>query len=72
MFDTSFCYDFMDAAQMRHMIDTHGYEKFVMASDSPWDSQEAAVDVIRKLGLSREKQEAILGGNAARLLGIAS
>ena len=70
VFDTSFSRDFMEPGQMKRMIETHGHEKFVMGSDSPWGAQTAAIGAIRELGLPKAHQDAILGGNAARLLGL--
>lgn len=70
IFDTSFCDGFIDPEQMQRIIRTHGAGHFVMGSDSPWDSQASAIATIRKLGLDTAAEGAILGENAARLLGL--
>lgn len=71
-YDTAFCYEEHDPSQMVDIILEHGYEKILMASDSPWESQGAGVDTINRLALTSEQRQAILGENAARLLGIAN
>jgi len=70
IFDTSYCNGFIDPEHMRRMIDGHGTDRFVMGSDSPWDDPSAAISAIRRLGLDEHDEQAILGGNAARLLGL--
>lgn len=69
IFDTSFSRAFMPAEQMKRLVTRHGADKFVMGSDSPWDEQQAAIDAVQEMGLSQDEEAAILGGNAARLLG---
>lgn len=70
IFDTSFCHDFMPEVQMKRIIRNHGAEKFVLGSDSPWDDQTRAMEAIKSLDLTTTEEDAILGGNAARLLSI--
>ena len=55
---------------MKRLVERHGADQFVMGSDSPWDDQQAAIAAVREMGLSRDEESAILGGNAARLLGL--
>lgn len=69
-FDTSFCYDYMSADQMSRMIRHHSAELFLMASDSPWESQGDAIKTITRLNISEEDKTKILGGNAAKLLSL--
>ncbi|MDD4060683.1 MAG: amidohydrolase family protein [Kiritimatiellae bacterium] len=70
LFDTSFSRAFMAIEQMKRLVERHGADQFVMGSDSPWDDQQAAIAAVREMGLSRDEESAILGGNAARLLGL--
>ncbi|MGI5868812.1 MAG: amidohydrolase family protein [Kiritimatiellia bacterium] len=70
VFDTSFSRQFMPFDQMKRLVERHGADKFVMGSDSPWDDPQAAIDAVRELGVSPDEESAILGGNAARLLGL--
>ncbi|MCL1909347.1 MAG: amidohydrolase family protein [Kiritimatiellaeota bacterium] len=69
-FDTSFCGAYMTREAMLAMVKKHGAEKFLMGSDSPWAPQAEAVEDVRGLELPAEDEAAILGGNAARLLGV--
>ena len=48
-----------------------GVERVLFASDYPLVSQTRALSRMRKGGLSKSDQAAVLGGNAARLLGLA-
>ena len=70
LFDTSYCHDYLHQEQMRRIITHHGATKIVMGSDSPWEDQSAALNTITRLELSPADEAAILGGNAARLLGL--
>ena len=68
--DTSYSQTDLGAERMTAMIRAHGAERILFGSDSPWTDQQAAVAGIRGLALSEREKEAILGGNAARVLGI--
>jgi len=69
-FDTSFSLGIMSDEQAKRIIMNHGYEKILFATDSPWTSQEDQIEKIKRLGLGKEVEEAILGLNAKKLLGI--
>ncbi|MBE5731911.1 MAG: amidohydrolase [Clostridiales bacterium] len=71
MFDTSSSFAFMpDLKVAKDAINLLGYEKFMFATDYPmWDAK-SELEYFFSLGLSDEENEAILFGNAARLLGI--
>ena len=64
---TSFLYD---PAVFRHVIDIVGIEKVVFGSDWPVLAQGRLIARIREAGLSPDKLEAVLGGNALRIYGI--
>ena len=51
-------------------VRTLGVERFLFASDTPWFSQADTLALIRSLPFTAEEREAILGGNARRLLGL--
>lgn len=68
-----FYYDTLthDAALLRALLDFVGADHLVIGSDYPFDmGSYDAVREVRKLGLSHDEEQAILGGNAVRLLGI--
>ena len=57
------------------IIRAAGVSRVFFGTDSPWEDQAASLDATRRFltasGFSREETAAILGGNAARELGIA-
>lgn len=62
-----------DAALLRTLVEYAGPRYVVMGSDYPFDmGVERPVEAVRALELSAEHERNILGGNAARLLGLAS
>lgn len=69
LLDTSYSLTDLGAERMTALIRAHGVEKILFGSDSPWTDQQTAVAAIRGLPFTNEEQEAILGGNARRLLG---
>lgn len=69
-FDTSYCTIGMAPEHLTRLIKLHGVSKVLFGSDSPWAAQGQEVEKIRALGLDAAETEAILGGNAARLLGL--
>lgn len=58
----------VDRARIRSVIERHGADRIVFATDWPMADPPAEIEAIRSLGLPDEDVEAILGGNFARLL----
>ena len=56
--------------KFKKMVYVHGADRILFGSDSPWDDQKKAVELIRECDFSDNDTDAILGGNAARLLGL--
>ncbi len=56
--------------QFLRMVRRHGADRILFGTDSPWSGQRQMVAAIRDSGLDAKEQEAVLGGNAAGLLGI--
>lgn len=69
-FDTSYTIQDLGAEPMTELIKAHGADKVLFGTDSPWTEQSAEVASIKSLKLSSDEIEAILGGNAARLLAL--
>lgn len=71
-FDT--CYSLADlgAERMLHLIRAHGATRILFGTDSPWTGQAVELALMRQLGLTPNELQAVLGGNAARLLQLAS
>jgi len=69
-FDTSYCSIGMTPGYFKTLIYRHGVERVIFGSDSPWTAQEQELSYVRKLNLGEADTEAILGGNAIKLLGL--
>lgn len=67
-FDTSYTEGFLPDGQFRRIVEKHGADRILFASDSPWEDQSASLAHVRRLGFAPDVEEAILGGNASRLL----
>lgn len=67
-FDTSYSLTDLGADKMAELIKAHGVDKVLFGTDSPWTGQAAEIAGIRALPLANDEINAILGGNAARLL----
>ena len=67
-FDTSFTFDYIEENLFLSILDKHGYEKVLFATDSPWSDAKEAVEIVKSLPVGQEVKEAILSGNAKKLL----
>ncbi|RBM20935.1 amidohydrolase [Prauserella sp. PE36] len=61
----------VDPDTVRRFITRHGTERVVFGSDWPMTDPAAEIAAIRRLGLGDAAEEAIFGGNLARVLGLA-
>ena len=68
-FDTAFIRQFIDPAQCLRMIRTHGADKVVFGSDSPWEDPADTLAFLQSLGLTEQELALITHQNAQRLLG---
>ena len=69
-FDTAFCYACMPRGHAQKIVALHGAHRILLGSDMPWCSTAHSIDFVRSLELSEPQEAAILGGNAAGLLGL--
>ena len=67
-FDTAFTSWNCPDEMMQKIIDRHGVDRILFASDLPWDSPDKIRQKIMRLKLSDDAKEKILGLNAQRLL----
>lgn len=54
----------------KKIITSHGADKILFASDSPWDDQLDYINIIKSFELPREDEEKIFYKNAEKLLGV--
>ncbi len=67
--ETSFSLDKLPREQAVEMIHKHGVDRVCLGSDWPWFSQKESLEQVRRLGLEPKQTDAIVWGNAARILG---
>jgi predicted TIM-barrel fold metal-dependent hydrolase len=68
LLDVSLSLELLGPQRARAMILAHPADCILFGTDSPWASQEQTVRQVRALELGEERERAILGGNAVRLL----
>lgn len=62
----------LDPERIRSLIERHGADRVVFGTDWPMVDPAAELAAVRALGLSEPDEAAVLGGNLARLLGLAA
>ena len=67
--DTAFTFDFIQKETFLGIVDRHGADKILFATDSPWSGQAESLEYLENLHLDKEDFENILGKNAQKLLG---
>lgn len=60
----------LDEGTFLRILRSFGANRVLFGTDSPWDDQVEALRAIRALPLAEDEREAVLWGNAARLLGL--
>ncbi len=68
-FDTGAVSDYISSEQLFRIIEKHGAEKILFASDAPWDDPLKETEMINNLPLSQSDKDLIFYGNAERLIG---
>lgn len=58
--------------QMVRIMKTHGADRILFGSDSPWDGQLETIQFVKSLDITGEEKKFILGLNGARLLGLSN
>lgn len=70
-FDISFSLGRIPDDQLLRIVQNHGADRVLFASDSPWDDQGKTYEHFMRLELTEEEKERILYKNALDLLGLA-
>jgi predicted TIM-barrel fold metal-dependent hydrolase len=68
--DTAFIQQYISEEQFLRIVQKHGAERILFATDSPWADQKKYVDWIQLSTLSQEDKNKIFSGNALQLLQI--
>lgn len=69
--DTACCADIQpDKGFFREIIREYGAERVLFGSGYPWGAPSRELQIIRSLDITEEEKSLVLGGNAARLLGL--
>jgi hypothetical protein len=69
-FDISYSLGKISDEQLKRIIENHGADRILFATDSPWDDQGAILKRFKDLCLPKEEEEAILYRNAQNLLAL--
>ncbi len=69
-FDTSFSYGTMPKYYAQKIIDTHGADKILFGTDTPWHTAEMEMKLLESLEISHADWEKITHQTAEKLLGI--
>lgn len=66
--DTSMGFEFFSSEQFMRIAKGHGCDKIFFGSDAPWSNAKTEIERLRSQPLLKEEIDAILGGNAKRVL----
>ena len=69
-FDTAYTLQDIDRGLFLRILERHGADKVIFATDSPWRNQAEQIKILKGLGLGADTEDKILSKNAKRLLGI--
>ena len=68
--DTAYALRFIGKENFMRILEKHGEDKILFASDSPWSDMTADAEILRSYKLKKETEEKIFFSNAKKLLGI--
>lgn len=68
--DCAFCSDYMSPEQFERIVQKHGADKILFATDSPWEDPRATIGWMESTSLSKEEKKKIYMENACKLLEI--
>ena len=68
--DTSMGFEYFSKEQFMRIIKKHGADKILFASDAPWSNAKTETEHIKSLPLTKSEKDAVLFGNAKRILRI--
>lgn len=68
--DTSYTFGFIEDATFVRILETHGADKVLFATDSPWSGQKESLAQLDRLVTDKNDLDKILGKNAEKLLSL--
>lgn len=66
--DTAFIFGFIEDDRFLRILEKHGADRVLFATDSPWSGQRESLEYLRKLSIRKEELDKILGQNAGKIL----
>lgn len=69
-FDTGVVLDTMPQEQFLRIVRTHGADRILFGTDSPWAGQKNFVELLKAMPLTEEEKQKIFAENAKELLGL--
>ena len=69
-FDTAYDLRFIGKENFRKILEKHGEDRILFASDSPWSDIDGDVKILKSFELGKETEDKLFCQNAKRLLGI--
>lgn len=69
-FDTAYVMRFIDKADFTKILEKHGEDKILFATDSPWSDPKGDIEIIKSFGLPKTTMKKIFEDNAKALLRI--
>ena len=69
-FDTAYMLRFISKEDFLKILNKHGEDRILFASDSPWSSMEGDVRILKSFDLNHHTEQKLLSDNAKGLLGI--
>ena len=67
-FDTAFILDYIDKETFTKILEKHGEDKILFATDSPWRDIKRDIEIVKNFGLKKEVEDKIFYKNALKLL----
>ena len=69
-FDTAYILRFISEDMFKKILDKHGADKVLFATDTPWSDIKTDVNILRSFNLNKSTENKIFYENAQKLLGI--
>ncbi len=66
--DTAYIFGFIKEETFLRILEKHGRDRILFATDSPWSGQKESIAYLQKQKIEKETLDKILGQNAEKLL----